>query len=127
MALGIFKRFKTAGEEEEYLELEFPEPEERKKVPIIVEKLENLLDAERVQRRLREGFIVIARIRELRERDMETLKGVVNRIKKTCIAIGGDIAGIGEDYIIATPANATIVRKVIEPQLEKVSIQEISS
>ena len=126
MPLNLFKRFKGGEEEEEYIELEYEPVEPKKKVSIIVEKLNNLIDAERIQRRLREGFIVLARIRELKERDIETLKSAINRIKKTCIAIGGDIAGVGEDYIIATPAYAMVVRKTIEPGAEKVSIEKIS-
>ena len=128
MPLDIFKRIKGGEpEEEEYIELEYEPVEPKKKVPIIVETLENLLDAERIQRRLREGHIVFARIRELKEKDLETLRSAVNRIKKTCMAIGGDIAGVGEDYIIATPAYAMVVRKTIEPEAEKVSIEHISA
>lgn len=127
MPLDIFKKLKgEEGREEEYVELEYEPVESKKKVSIVVETLENLLDAERVQRRLREGYIVLARIKELKERDLETLRSAINRIKKTCMAIGGDIAGVGEEYIIATPAYAMVVRKTVEPEVEKVSIEEIS-
>ena len=36
--------------------------------------------------------------------------GAINKLKKTCDAIEGDIAGFGEDYIVAVPNFAEIYR-----------------
>jgi len=126
MPLDIFKRLKPAEEgEDEYIELDAEPIEQRKKVSIVVENLNNLLDADRIQRKLREGYIVLIKIKDLRERDMETLKSAINRIKKTCVAIGGDIAGVSEDWVVATPSFAMVVRNVVEGEQEKVSVEQM--
>jgi SepF-like predicted cell division protein (DUF552 family) len=44
----------------------------------------------------------------LKDRDLIELKRAINKLKKTTDAIDGEIAGFGEDYIIVTPAFATI-------------------
>jgi SepF-like predicted cell division protein (DUF552 family) len=126
MPFDIFKKLKPKeDDEEEYIELDVEPMEQRKKVSIIVEDLNNLLDADRIQRKLREGYIVLINIRDLKERDMETLKSAINRIKKTCVAIGGDIAGVSEDWVIATPSFATVIRKTVELEQEKISIEQL--
>ncbi|MBS3095055.1 cell division protein SepF [Candidatus Woesearchaeota archaeon] len=60
---------------------------------------------------LREGStIALMNIRPLRDRDIVELKRAVNKLKKTCDALEGDIAGFGEDWIIATPNFAYVHR-----------------
>ena len=41
---------------------------------------------------------------------MVELKRAINKLKKTIEVIGGDIAGLGEDYVILTPSFAEIYR-----------------
>lgn len=60
---------------------------------------------------LREGMtIALINIKQLKERDIVELKRAVNKLKKTCDAIDGDIAGFGEDWIVVTPSFAQIHR-----------------
>jgi SepF-like predicted cell division protein (DUF552 family) len=60
---------------------------------------------------MREGYtICLVNIRPLREKDVVELKRAINKLKKTCDAIEGDIAGFGEDYIVITPQFARIYR-----------------
>ena len=60
---------------------------------------------------LREGMtIALINIKQLKERDIVELKRAVNKLKKTCDAIEGDIAGFGEDWIVVTPSFAQIHR-----------------
>ncbi len=60
---------------------------------------------------LREGYsIALINIRSLKEKDILELKRTVNKLKKTCDAIEGDIAGVSEDWIVVTPAFAQIYR-----------------
>ncbi|MBR9692053.1 cell division protein SepF [Candidatus Woesearchaeota archaeon] len=101
-------------EAEEYVELgqETAELEEGKaKIvvrPFVVEDfddIKNILDA------LREGYtIALINIKPLKEKDLIELKRAINKLKKTTDAIDGDIAGFGEDYIIATPSFASVYR-----------------
>ena len=46
----------------------------------------------------------------MRERDISELKRSVDRIRKTCMAMGGDIVGVDEDFLIVCPSYARIYR-----------------
>ena len=60
---------------------------------------------------LREGYtIALINIKPLRDKDLIQLKRAINKIKKTCEAIEGDIAGFGEDWIVVTPSFASVYR-----------------
>jgi SepF-like predicted cell division protein (DUF552 family) len=98
--------------EQEYVELDTSSPSEAKgKVivrPYVVETFE---DIKAVLDSLREGStIALVNIKSLREKDIIELKRAINKLKKTTDAISGDIAGFGEDYIVATPSFARIHR-----------------
>ena len=69
---------------------------------------------------LREGMtIALINIKQLKERDIVELKRAVNKLKKTCDAIEGDIAGFGEDWIVVTPSFAQIHRTGTEEAIEE--------
>ena len=76
--------------------------------PFIINEFEDIktsLDA------LREGYtIALLNIKPLKEKDIVELKRAINKLKKTCDAIEGDIAGFGEDWIVATPSFAQVHR-----------------
>ena len=60
---------------------------------------------------LREGHtIALINIKPLKDRDLIELKRAINKIKKTCDAIEGDIAGFGDNWIAAVPSFAHIHR-----------------
>lgn len=113
MVLSVFKK-KEEGNEEEYIELNLEEEKSREgKIKIVVENLSSLADSDRIQEKIREGKIVLFKIKDLKEKDLDELKRAVSRISKTCSAIGGDIAGISEEWIVATPSFAVIERPQI--------------
>ncbi len=65
---------------------------------------------------LRESYtIALINIKPLKEKDLLELKRAINKLKKTCEAIDGDIAGFGEDYIVVTPNFAEIHRGATSP------------
>ncbi len=100
------------GKEEEYVELG-PEPDEQGRAKIIVRPfvMEDFDDIKPILDSLREGYtIALVNIRPLREKDLIELKRAVNKLKKTADAIDGDIAGFGDDYIVATPSFASVHR-----------------
>ncbi len=68
---------------------------------------------------LREGYtIALINIKALKDKDIVELKRAINKIKKTCDAIEGDIAGFGEDWIVVTPSFAKVDRG--DKQVEEV-------
>ena len=104
------KSFKEIGEEE-FIELDTGEVETPSgKIPIRVDKLEDFSDTDRIQKIMREGAIVLVKIKALRSKDISELKRAIDKLRKTCIAMNGDIAGIDEDFIIITPSFAHVAR-----------------
>lgn len=79
-------------------------------VNVVVDSLKGFEDADRVQNVLRDGKVVFLRIKELRENDINELKRSVEKLKKTCTAMDGDIAGVDEDVLILTPNYAKVFR-----------------
>tara|TARA_B100001971_G_C18135930_1_gene507588 strand:+ start:318 stop:725 length:408 start_codon:yes stop_codon:yes gene_type:complete len=114
-------------EEEDYVEIG-AEPTSEPKSNIVVrpyviedfEHIKPILDA------LREGSIIaLINIKPLRDKDLIELKRAINKLKKTCDAIEGDIAGFGDDWIAATPSFASIYRKK-EPEEQEQPVSEVT-
>jgi len=110
----LSKTFGSAEEEpeESYLELETePRSEERAKIIVRPFTLQTFEDIKPILDSLREGYtIALVNIRPLKDKDLIELKRAVNKLKKTCDAIDGDIAGFGDDYIVIAPSFAKIYR-----------------
>jgi len=99
--------------QDEYVELNTEGAPEAKQSKIVVRSfvLEDFSDIKQVLDTLREGMtICLINIRPLKEKDLVELKRSINKLKKTCEAIEGDIAGFGDDYIVITPSFASIYR-----------------
>ena len=97
---------------EEYVELSSQgQKEDKSKVlvrPFVMEEFE---DIKEILDSLRSGTTVaLVNIKPLKEKDLVELKRAVSKLRKTCEAIEGDIAGFGEDYIVAVPYFARIHR-----------------
>ncbi len=119
--MGFFDKLKeklgTGSEmfeepEQGYVELEKESAmEARSKLmvrPFVIEEFEHIkpiLDS------LREGHtIALINIKPLKDKDLVELKRAINKLKKTCDALEGDIAGFGENWIAAVPNFAYIYR-----------------
>jgi len=88
--------------------------QESKKSKVVVRPfiLEDFEDIKPVIDSLRDGYTVaLVNIRPLRDRDLVELKRAINKLKKTCDAVEGDIAGFGEDWIAVAPSFASIYRE----------------
>ncbi len=111
----VFERLFGRGvkelKEEEFIELDTSSVETPSgKIPIKVDKLDDFSDSDRIQKLIREGSIVLVKIKGLREKDISELKRAIDKLRKTCIAMNGDIAGIDEDWVIVTPSFAHVAR-----------------
>ncbi|MBR9683887.1 cell division protein SepF [Candidatus Woesearchaeota archaeon] len=94
----------------EYVELDH-EQEEKSKIIVRPYTMEEFEDIKPVLDALREGStIALINIRPLKDKDIIELKRAINKLRKTCDAIEGDIAGFGEDYIVVVPYFAQIHR-----------------
>ena len=104
---------------EDYVELGIETGAQRKsKITVRPFTIEDFADIKPVLDSLREGYTVgLINIRQLKEKDVIELKRAVNKLKKTCDAIEGDIAGFGEDWIVVTPSFASVYRAPGEDNL----------
>ena len=76
--------------------------------PFLIEDFDNIQE---ILETLREGkTIALINIKPLKDKDVIELKRAINKIKKTCDAIEGDIAGFGDNWIAAVPSFASIHR-----------------
>ena len=101
----------VAEEGQEYVEVGAEHEPSKHKVVVRPFVLEEFDDVKPVLDALREGYTVaLVNIKPLREKDLVELKRAINKLKKTCDAIAGEIAGFGDDYIVVCPQFASIYR-----------------
>ncbi len=112
---------------EDYLEIDTEStPKPRAKIlirPFVIKEFEDIkpaLDS------LRDGYtIALVNIRPLKDKDIVELKRAVNKLKKTCDAISGDVAGFGEDWIVATPSFAQVHRNIVKAPVKEQTAEEL--
>ena len=108
----IFGREVGELSEGEFIELDTSEMSGASgKIPIRIDKIEGFSDSDRIQKAIRDGSIVLVKIKALKDKDLSELKRAIDKLRKTCVAINGDIAGIDEDWIILTPNFAHVARE----------------
>ena len=101
--------------ENSYVEVAPAQKEEKSKVMVRPFVMEEFEDVKEVLDVLREGStIALVNIRPLKEKDLVELKRAISKLRKTCEAIEGDIAGFGEDYVVAVPYFARVYRNSVE-------------
>jgi len=98
--------------EEEYVELDTVSGADAKsKIIVRPFVIDDFSDVKPILDSLREGYtICLVNIKPLKDKDLVELKRAINKLKKTCDAIDGDIAGFGDDYIVCAPSFAEIYR-----------------
>jgi len=97
--------------DKDYVEVGHDKGDEKANMLVRTFVLEDFSDIKIVLDVLRDGnTIPIINIKPIKEKDLIELKRAINKLKKTTDAIGGDIAGVGDDYIVCTPAAAKIYR-----------------
>ncbi len=95
---------------DEYMELGEDAMRADGKIGVRIETLENYNDTDRIQQMVREGNVVFLRIKDLRAKDIAELKRSVDKLRKTCTAMNGDMVGVDEDFLVITPQYAQIYR-----------------
>lgn len=106
--------------EEEYVELNTGAKEgARTKILVRPFVIEDFSDVKVILDSLRDGYTIgLVNIKPLKNKDLVELKRAINKLKKTCDAVEGDIAGFGDDWIVVTPSFAEIYRTK-GPEAEK--------
>src|SRR3989338_620410 len=102
----------TSESRPDYVELTH-EGEELRKAKVRVQQfvIGDFEDIKPILDALRKGStIALVNIQPLKEKDIVELKRAISKLKKTCDAISGDLAGFGENFVVATPEIAYIHR-----------------
>ncbi|MBT3583003.1 cell division protein SepF, partial [Candidatus Woesearchaeota archaeon] len=95
----------------DYVELEADVTGSKSKITIRPFTLDSFDSIKPILDALREGYtIALINMAPLREKDQVTLKRAIDKIKKTLDANEGDIAGVGDNWLIATPSFASVYR-----------------
>jgi SepF-like predicted cell division protein (DUF552 family) len=95
---------------EDYVEIDTAKVRPSKeKIMIKPYTINDFADTKIILDAVREGkTIALVNIKPLKDKDIVELKRAVSKLKKTCDAIKGDIAGFGEDWIVVTPSFAFV-------------------
>ncbi|MBL7055472.1 cell division protein SepF [Candidatus Woesearchaeota archaeon] len=125
---GASSQIMHEAEEEGYVELGADASTEKGQRitvrPFVMEDFESIkpiLDS------LREGHtIALVNIKPLKDKDLVELKRAINKLKKTCDAIEGDIAGFGDNWIAAVPSFAHIHRHKQKTAAPEQSMPEVT-
>lgn len=115
--MSLFARFfkkrpeneAQSGGVDEFTEIPI-EIEQPEKIKIMIEKIDGLADTDRIIKKVRTGNVVIARIKELKENNLDELKHSISKIKTSCMVFQGDIAGVGDEWLLVTPSTVKINR-----------------
>lgn len=94
----------------DYLEITEDQLRDNKKIGVRIENLKDYLDIDRIQHLVRDGNVIFLRIKDLRSKDIAELKRAVDKLRKTCTAMNGDMVGVDEDFLVITPQFAGIYR-----------------
>lgn len=96
---------------EEYIELGAQTSGPKAKIVVRSFVVEDFADIKPALDSLREGYtIALVNIGPLKEKDPIELKRAVGKLKKTCEALEGDIAGFSENWVVVTPGFASVHR-----------------
>jgi len=112
--MSFFKKIlgsKEAPDTAEYLEIETGRESRKEKVILRPFVLKCFEDTNKVLEVLREGYaIALIDIKPLKNKDVVELKRAIAKLKKTVEALEGNVAGFGDNIIVATPAFVEIYK-----------------
>lgn len=127
--MGIFKKVFGGGEKTaetpDYIEVDVGK-EEAKKMHIVVRPfvLKTFDDVAKILEVLREGYtIALIDIKPLKQKDIIELKRAVSKLKKTVDALEGNIAGFGENIIVATPSFVEVYKGETQQSQQSTALQ----
>ena len=108
--MGFFDIFKMGKKPSEDA-VEFPEDEEpRERLTVRIENVTGLGDVERVGGYLKQGSVVLVKVRDLQKKDVGLFQTALQKMKRLSTQFNWDMVALQEGYIILTPSFARIER-----------------
>lgn len=118
MPLGLVKKIlgeeaQANGRQEQHIDLtEWDDGRHRADADTVVQvaELSRYEDLRGFKSHVYDGNILVVDISPIQDNDM-VLKRVTNDLKETAQDVGGDVAGIGRNFLVVTPADVSVARK----------------
>ena len=114
--MALFGKFfkkdepQTEPQLEEFTELPIDLEDKQEHMKVVIEKLDDFTDTDRIIRKVRTGSIAVVNIKGMKERSMDELKHAISKFKTAVSMFNGDIVGVGDEFVILTPGTAKIHR-----------------
>ncbi|MBI2547081.1 MAG: cell division protein SepF [Candidatus Aenigmarchaeota archaeon] len=110
--MGIFDAFKNLGGKKPSEDaVEFPEEgEPKEKLTVRIESVNGLGDVERIAAYVRQGNVVLIKLRELQKKDVGLFQTSLQKMKRLSSQFNWDIVALPEGYVIITPNFVRIER-----------------
>jgi SepF-like predicted cell division protein (DUF552 family) len=125
MVFGLGKKRKEENSPD-YLEIDLTQEKPESKVIVKTFVLKVYEDINPILNALREGYtIAVIDIKPLKTKDVVELKRSISKIKKTIEALEGNIAGFGENVVIATPSFARITKGEVAEEKQPSKLSEM--
>ena len=127
----VFDRFKRMmGRDDDvspdFIEIDLEQEKSDSKILVKTFVLKVYEDINPILNALREGYtIAVIDIKHLKSKDVVELKRAISKIKKTVEALEGNIAGFGENTVIATPSKVFSIQKGASEKVEGPKSDEI--
>lgn len=88
--------------------------------------LRDISDLDGIKNEVKNGHILIIRITPLAKKSLEDVKKAINELCEFVASVGGDIARLGEERVVITPAPIKIWRRTAASETQA-TIQRQSS
>jgi SepF-like predicted cell division protein (DUF552 family) len=109
MGLKDWVRKLVAEKKDEKVEFD-EENSSPEKLTIRIDTLLGMEDVDRVAKLVREGNIMLLKIRDLQKKDLGLLQNTIQKLKRLCSQYGWDVVGLEEGYLVVTPQFAKVER-----------------
>lgn len=107
--MGLFDIFKSKKPVEDAVE--FPEDTEpRERLSVRIENVNGLGDVERIGGYLKQGNVVLVKVRDLQKKDVGLFQTSLQKMKRLSTQFNWDMVALQEGYVIMTPSFARIER-----------------
>ena len=128
MVFDKFKRMMGRDDDvsPDFIEIDLEQEKSDSKILVKTFVLKVYEDINPILNALREGYtIAVIDIKHLKSKDVVELKRAISKIKKTVEALEGNIAGFGENTVIATPSKVFSIQKGASEKVEGPKSDEI--
>jgi len=95
---------------DETIQFDEGQHDSKEKLNVRIDYLMGAEDVDRVAKLVREGNIMLLKIKDLQKKDIGLLQNTVQKLKRICSQSGWDVVGLEDGYLVVTPQFAKIER-----------------